>query len=133
MDKRSVIRMIQSHLEEELSERRAADSISKSPSPELQELERAALMYRFLPLRDFTEEDVVAPASLVELELSGRRLWVLVVPNHGGLVTSYEGCPVQVVTPHSPLGEAMLGKKSGDSFRLETSSGARLYRIVRVL
>ena len=90
-------------------------------------------MYRFLPLRDFTEEDVVAPASLVELELSGRRLWALLVPNHGGLVTSYEGCPVQVVTPHSPLGEAMLGKKSGDSFRLETSSGARLYRIVRVL
>lgn len=133
MDKRSVIRMIQSHLEDELSERRASDSISRSPSPELQELERAVLMYRFLPIRDFTDEDVVAPASLVELELSGRHLWVLVVPNHGGLVTSHEGRPVQVVTPNSPLGEAMLGKKTGESFTVEAGSGIREYRILRIL
>ena len=133
MDKRSVIRMIQSHLEDELSERRASDSISRSPSAELQELERAVLMYRFLPIRDFTDEDVVAPASLVELELSGRRLWVLVVPNHGGLVTSHEGRPVQVVTPNSPLGEALLGKKTGESFTVEAGSGIREYRILRIL
>jgi hypothetical protein len=133
MEKRSVIELIRTHLEEELTELRASDSISSQPNPQIQELERALLMYRFLPIRDFGIDDVVAPASLSEIEFSGRKLWVLLVPQHGGLVTQWAGQPVQVVTPHSPLGEAMLGKKPGESFRVQAGSGTRDYRILRVL
>jgi transcription elongation GreA/GreB family factor len=133
MEKRSVIQLIRTHLEEELTELRATDSISQQPDPRIQELERALLMYRFLPVRDFGPEDVVAPASLTEIELSGRRMWVLLVPQHGGLVTQLEGKPVQVVTPNSPLGEAMLGKKAGETFQVQAGTGTREYRIVRIL
>jgi len=133
MVKNSVIQLIRTHLEEELAELRAADSISQQPNPKIQELERALLMYRFLPIREFGSEDVVAPASLSEIELSGRRLWVLLVPQHGGLVTQVEGKPIQVVTPNSPLGEAMLGKKSGDTFQVQAGTGTREYRILRIL
>jgi hypothetical protein len=133
MEKTSVIQLIRTHLEEELTELRASDSISQQPNPKIQELERALLMYRFLPIREFGPEDVVAPASLCEIELSGRRLWVLLVPQHGGLVTQLEGKPVQVVTPNSPLGESMLGKKAGDTFQVQAGTGMREYRIVRIL
>jgi transcription elongation GreA/GreB family factor len=133
MEKRSVIELIRTHLEEELAELRSADSISSQPDPRIQELERALLMYRFLPIRDFDAGDVVAPASLSELELSGRKMWVLLVPQHGGLVTQFAGQPVQVVTPNSPLGEAMLGKKQGESFRVQAGTGTRDYRILRIL
>ncbi len=133
MEKRSVIELIRTHLEEELADLRAADSISNQPNSQIQELERALLMYRFLPIRDFGIDDVVAPASLSEIEFSGRKLWVLVVPQHGGLVTQLEGQPVQVVTPNSPLGEAMLGKKPGESFQVRAGAGTREYRILRIL
>ena len=133
MEKRSVIQLIRTHLEEELAELRASDAIAKAPNPKIQEIERALLMYRFLPIRDFTPEDVVAPASLTELDFSGRKIWVLLVPQHGGLVTQVDGQPVQVVTPNSPLGEAMCGKKAGDSFSVRAGTGTREYRILQIL
>lgn len=133
MKKRSVIELIRVHLEEELAELRAGSMISQEPDPRIQELERALLMYRFLPIRDLGPEEVVSPASLSEIEHSGRKTWVLLVPQHGGLITHFEGQPVQVVTPNSPLGEAMLGKKTGESFSIQTSQGTRDYRVIRIL
>jgi transcription elongation GreA/GreB family factor len=38
--------------------------------------------------------------------------------------------PVQVVTPQSPLGEALLGKKVGDRVRVEIRGGVREYRLL---
>ena len=127
MNKKSVVDMIQTHLNEELDEARR-----NQQDEQAQSLERALLMYRFLPLRDFGQEDVIVPGSLAEVELQGRTSWVLLVPGHGGLVTFFEGKPVQVVTPQSPLGEAMLGKKAGDTFAVTTHSGQRDYRILRI-
>ena len=131
--KQSVIELIKAHLQEELAELRSGQLIENHPNPEIQAIERALLMYRFLPVRAFTREDVVEPVSLIELEFSGRSFWVLLVPQHGGLVTQHEGKPVQVLTPQSPIGEAMSGKKVGDTFTVQTGSGARQYRILNIV
>ncbi len=125
LNKRDVIDWIRSHLEEELKDNPGGEEAAS--------LKRALLMYRFLPIREFSGDDVVAPAGLVELEFSGRTSWVLLVPQHGGLVTRFENQPLQVLTPQSPLGEAMLGKRAGDSFVVEAGKTQREYRIRRVL
>jgi transcription elongation GreA/GreB family factor len=68
------------------------------------------------------------------LELGTVRALYFLVPQGGGLVTSVDGRPVQVITPQSPLGERMLGKKVGDSFTVETASGGqRTYRVVSIV
>jgi transcription elongation GreA/GreB family factor len=72
------------------------------------------------------------PGALVELELGGRKALYLIVPQGGGLVLSVEGEPVQVITPQSPLGEAVLGRKKGDAVTVATASGERVYRLVRL-
>ena len=97
--------------------------------------ERALLMLRFLPIRDSSstssENEVIAPGSLVRLEIQGRQSWVFIVPQHGGLVTDFEGDPIQVLTPQSPLGESLLGHKQGDQVELKTYSGtSRVYRVI---
>jgi transcription elongation GreA/GreB family factor len=47
-------------------------------------------------------------------------------------VTQIDGRPVQVITPSSPLGEALLGKKAGEIFRVELRGGAREYQVISI-
>ncbi len=126
--KSALLQQIQQHFQEEIQE---LESSGHGPeSPELQEKRRTLLMFRFLPARDGVAGEVIAPGSLVEVETSGRKSWVLIVPQHGGLILQFEGLPVQVLTPQSPLGEALLGKKTGQTADLTTHTGAtRSYRI----
>lgn len=127
-DKRALIELLRSHLEEELRE--AAPGSERTG-----ELERQILMYRFLPLRELGAEDVASPAALVELELEpgGVRSLYFIVPGPGGLVTRFEGQALQVVGPNSPIGEALMGRKIGDRIAVDVREGVRrTYRVVSI-
>ena len=90
-------------------------------------------MYRFLPVRNYTAEDVIVPSALVELKLGSASAYYYVAPQGGGLVTRVDGKAVQAITPNSPLGEALLGKKVGDTLEVQTRSGTREYLVVSVV
>jgi hypothetical protein len=122
--KREIIDEIQHYLVTELKE------LGEAPSERAAEIHRQLLMFRFLPVREFGPEDVICPGGLVELELNGMRALYFVVPTGGGLVMQIAGRPIQVITPQSPLGEAILGRKVGDIAKVTVGSGVREYRIV---
>ena len=64
------------------------------------------------------------------MELNAVRAFYFIAPRGGGLVTSVDGLPVQVITPQSPIGEAVLGRRAGETVRIELRDGVREYRIV---
>lgn len=131
--KKKVIQEIKNHLAQELAE---LAEIPETPSSQqrILELQRLLLQYQFLPVPEYTSEDVICPASLVELELDGRRSFCFIVPQGGGMVMQIDGKPIQVVSPQSPLGEALLGKRVGQTVQIETSTRAvRIYSIVSLL
>ena len=53
-------------------------------------------------------------------------------PHGGGVRLDLDGKSVQVVTPQSPLGKALLGKLHGDVIELRGKSGLREMTIVDV-
>ncbi len=133
MDKRKVVQEIQSYLAEELASLLPAaekGKLSPEKGERVRELQSQLMMYRMLPLREYGKEDVICPSSLVELELKGRRAFYFIVPSGGGLIMKIEENPVQVITPLSPLGEALLGKKVGEKVRVETQGAPRDYQIL---
>jgi transcription elongation GreA/GreB family factor len=71
----------------------------------------------------------VALGSLVEADEDGRTLRLLLAPAGGG--TKLSG-GVQVVTPSSPLGRALVGKTEGDLAEVAIAKGERELEIVRV-
>lgn len=94
------------------------------------ELDQQILMLRFLPRKKYEPSDWIIPSSLLKLKLGSVVLFALIVPSHGGLITSWEGFALQLITPSSPLGEALVGKKQGDRVNVEIRGTIRTYEIL---
>ena len=86
--------------------------------------EEALAAYQALKPAKFTATTPIDLTALVELELCGERLWYFLGPKGGGI----EIKEVLVVTPESPIGKELIGKKTGDRFKFN----AHQYRIVSV-
>ena len=124
MDKQRVVERLVEYLTEELALETSEDR--------KREIRSQILMYRFLPKREYSKDDVVVPSALVSLKTGSVEAFYFVVPQGGGLVTEVDGKPLQVITPHSPLGEKLLGKKMGDAVRVELRNGTREYQILTI-
>lgn len=71
-----------------------------------------------------TKQTTIGLSALIELESRGERMWYFVGPAGGGI----EVGEVLVITPESPIGQELVGKKAGDKFKFRHQE----YRIVSV-
>lgn len=95
------------------------------------ELEGLLAVYRHLDFIDFTSASRIAATALVELQSEGKHIYCLLMPQGGGRSVQYQGKTIQVTTPQSPLGQALLGKKQGDEIEVQTQT-SRDYEIAKV-
>src|SRR3954468_23477478 len=84
----------------------------------------------FLPLRAFGPADPIAAAALVEIDVEGKRACYFLAPQGGGLRVTIDGVVVQVITPPSPVGRALLGRVAGEVVEVRTEGGLREYEII---
>ncbi len=96
------------------------------------ELEKVTNSLKFMVLRQFSKGDAVDLSALVEVEVDGARLYYFMAPFGGGMRVSACGIEVQVITPHSPVGQALVGKTAGDVAEVRVQQGLREYEIVTV-
>ena len=89
-------------------------------------------LYSTLSLAEFTPADPISIGALVELEQGGSRTWYFIGPRAGGLEVSLEGRSVLVLTPQSPLGRQLIGKREGDTLQTAVRTKPALQRIVSV-
>jgi transcription elongation GreA/GreB family factor len=93
-------------------------------------LKKTIASYQFADIREFKPTDPIELGALVELELDGKRLNYFLVGQGGGMSLSLQGKTVQVITPQSPLGEALLGRRVGDSIEVEGQKVSREYEVL---
>lgn len=96
------------------------------------QMEELLHIYKHLELRSFSKEDPIEATALVEVELNSKKSFVFMMPKGGGQIVQFEGRPVQVITPASPLGEALLGAKVGDVAVVERGEDVREYEILKI-
>ncbi len=87
--------------------------------------------YAGLPLPDFAAGAAIAVGAVVELETRGKPAWYFLGPRAGGLELSLESRRILVVTPQSPLGRQLIGKRAGETVA-GAGRGAPAQRIVAV-
>jgi transcription elongation GreA/GreB family factor len=96
------------------------------------ELAEALTAYRSLVVRPFGPEEPVALSALVELEVGRQREFYFVGPSRGGLIMQHDGHEVLVITPQSPIGRKLLGRREGDVIKFDSPRTPRDGRILRV-
>jgi transcription elongation GreA/GreB family factor len=93
------------------------------------ELEAAVADVMSLALRTFGAGDPIAMSALVAVEEEGDERLMFLAPSGGGSVLA---SGVQVVTPTSPLGRALLGKRVDDEVEVKLPGRSRVLLVVAV-
>ena len=91
-----------------------ASYLARGQSKQAAELEAAIAEYEKLGVRKFADGDAIAVGALVELEHGGENSYYFLGPRAGGTEVVHDRKEILVITPQSPLGEQLLGKKQGD-------------------
>jgi len=90
------------------------------------ELRESLVAWRALPVFPLGAGSPVSLGALVELAESGQDpRWYLVGPTSGGLELTDGQRSIMVVTPSSPLGRSLIGRRSGDTVALPARGGSR--------
>ena len=84
-------------------------------------------------LSGFDDESVIASGALVLVHVDEAPRVFFMMPYGGGSVLSISDVQVTVVTPSSPVGQALAGKRVGDEFELTVRGKARSWSIEAVV
>src|SRR5688572_5394999 len=95
-----------------------ASCLARGQSRQAAELEQAIAKLRALPVREFGDEPADVGA-LIELRAKNEKSHYFLLPCAGGTEVSWGDDEILVITPESPLGQQIVGKKKGERFELE--------------
>jgi transcription elongation GreA/GreB family factor len=104
--------------------------VARGQAQRVDDLRAAVAAVQAMALRRFGADDPIAAGALVVADEDGDERRLFVAPDGGG--TALAGGAVQVVTPRSPLGRALCGKRRGDDLEVAIAGRARALSIVRV-
>ena len=90
-------------------------------------------LYESLALKDFAPGEPIDLTALVELESDGARSAYFLGPRNGGLEIEFEGRELTVITPQSPLGQKLMGKKAGQRWKDSVAGASVKYHVVSVV
>ena len=104
--------------------------VARGQARRVEELRAAVAAVQAMAPRAFGAGDPIAAGALVVAGEDGDERRFFVAPDGGG--TLLAGGAVQVVTPRSPLGRALCGKRAGDDVEVAIAGRTRALEIVRV-
>lgn len=97
------------------------------------EIREAIDLYETLSIQDFSSGEPIDVTALVEVETDRFRSLYFIGPKSGGLEVEWLGKEVTVITPQSPLGQNLVGKKAGERWMANVGGSTVKYRIVSVI
>lgn len=110
-----------------------ASYLAHGQSKQAAETEHARQQFTSLAIRGFTAGEPIDLGALVELELAKERSWYFIGPRAGGMEVEQNGTSILIITPQSPLGSQLLGRKEGDKLKIKVGGRQEAYRIASVV
>jgi transcription elongation GreA/GreB family factor len=99
---------------------------------QVREIADAIAMFEGMEPKNFTVDEPIDLGALVEVEMDGASSLFFIGPKNGGLEIEYHKKEITVITPPSPLGQNLIGKKTGDRWTTGTGKSAVKHRVVSV-
>jgi transcription elongation GreA/GreB family factor len=89
-------------------------------------------LYETLKPRDFSADAPIDLTALVELEAGGARSLYFIGPKNGGLEIEHQRQEIIVITPQSPLGQNLMGKRAGARWTANLVGSVVKYHLISV-
>ena len=96
------------------------------------DLEAALTTLKFLELKSFGPKSRIEATALVKVDGGEKQSLVFIAPIRASLVVHIGGSTVQVITPQSPLGEALIGLAVGDIALVDKSNETLEYEVLGI-
>ena len=109
-----------------------ASYLARGQSRQAAEAAQAIEELRRLEVRDFTSSDEIDLGALVEVADKRQRSFYFIAPRAGGTEVVLDEREILVLTPHSPLGQQLVGRRQGERIKLSIAGTAREFRIASV-
>lgn len=109
-----------------------ASYLAAGQARQVVDLEAAIAAFEALPVRKFGPGEAIGLGALVELEQNGERMCYFIGPSAGGTEVGCGKREVLVITPQSPLGGQLQGRKQGEQLELNFAGKRQRARVVTV-
>ena len=109
-----------------------AGYLVKAQSKRVLDARETLSAFKHLNIKNFSKADPIQSTALIAVDVNGKKTWFFYMSVGGGLSAEWDGKKIQVITPASPLGEALLGLKTGDFATVEQGDDVKEYEILSV-
>ena len=109
-----------------------ASYLAGAQAKRVADIEELLYSYKDTKIKNFSASEPISSTALVEVNFNKKQMLIFIMAKGGGMTLSLEGIPVHIVTPTSPLGEALLGLKVGDTALVESGDKVREYEIISI-
>jgi hypothetical protein len=109
-----------------------ASYLARGQSRQAAELSTAIQDLESFQARPFAVGESIGPGALLTVDFGKETLRYFLLPKAGGVEVRADGTDVLVITPQSPVGSALMGRKAGESLQLEIGGTRQCLRIAEV-
>jgi len=110
-----------------------ASYLARGQSRQAVEIQGAIAAFEKLDARQFGAGEPIDVGAFVELAFDGEKTAYFIGPRAGGMELLHEKREVTVITPQSPLGEQLVGRKQGDILKLKLAGAQNQYAVTVVV
>src|ERR1041384_2135084 len=100
-----------------------ASYLAHGQSKQAAEVEASIAEFEKLNARKFALGEAIGIGALVELEMGGENSFYFIGPRAGGTEVVQDKKEILVITPQSPLGEQLVGRKADEQLQLTLGGG----------
>ncbi|AWB67278.1 transcription elongation factor GreAB [Saccharobesus litoralis] len=104
--------------------------LAEGQSRRVDELKANLQSLQTLSISDFDDDTAIGLSALFKLE--GQESWYYLLPVGGGNKLSYQQQSILVVTPHSPIGQAVMGQYVYDEVSILVAGKSQTLEIAQV-
>jgi transcription elongation GreA/GreB family factor len=109
-----------------------ASYLAGAQAKRIAEINELLVILKHLVLRDFGPNDKINSSAVVEVESLGKTHFFFILPKGGGIHVEFDGKSIQIITPSSPLGEALQDLLVGDVAQVENGNQIREYEVLKI-
>lgn len=109
-----------------------ASYIAGAQAKRAAEIDEVLALFRNTTIQKFKEDSPIRATALIHVKLAGQEKHLFLFPKGGGVQVQFREKTVQIVTPSSSLGQALLGLSTGDTADFEVGGRVSECEILRV-